>query len=472
VLLTITTTHEPADQLGKHPDRAHRVELSFGSALVCFPVVQPRRCTAALVVDVDPARPGRAGRSAGGSAGGSRGGAGTLEQFVNDRPYAASSLLSVAIGRALGSALRGQCRDLPELAATALPLELGVPAVRDGDDLAERLFAPLGWQVERRPLGGQRPLGEPVEQRPLGEPVEDHPLGGPVVGLRLTGTLRLADALSHVYLLLPVLDDAKHHRIGPDEADKLLRAGERWLPGHPDRELITRRYLRYRRRLTTPTLATLGVEPDPEPADTPLRDQRRAAVLAELRAAGARRVLDLGCGDGALLAELLTDPGFTEVVGVDTAPAALERAARRLRLDELAPAARERVRLLHGALTYLDDRLTGYDAAVLMEVVEHLDPERLPALERAVFGAAAPGTVLVTTPNREYNPRYPGLPAGGLRHPDHRFEWTQAQFADWCGQVCASHGYRVRRAGIGTPDPELGPPTQLAVFSRAVGGVD
>jgi 3' terminal RNA ribose 2'-O-methyltransferase Hen1 len=451
VLLTITTTHRPADELGyllgKHPDRVHRVELGFGGATVVFPEVGPRRCTAALIVDVDPVGLVRRATGAGGSAPDGV----SLGQHVNDRPYAASSLLSVGIGRTLGSALHGRCRDRPELATTPIPMELAVPAVRDADQLAERLFAPLGWDVSRTPVG-------PVH-----------------AALRLTGIHRLADALSHLYVLLPVLDDSKHYPVGEDEAAKLLRAGESWLAGHPERELISGRYLRHRRRLTVPMLAALGVEPDDEPGTsrpTPLRERRRAAVLAALRAAGARRVLDLGCGDGALLAELLPDPGFTEVVGMDTSTVALRRAERRLRLDELAPAARDRVRLLHGALTYRDTRLAGCDAAVLMEVVEHVEPERLPAVAAAVFGTAVPTTVLLTTPNREYNARYPGLAGSsptGMRHPDHRFEWTRAEFADWCAAVAELYGYRVRLDGIGDADPDLGTPTQLAVFTRGQG---
>ncbi len=442
MLLTITLAQEQATDLGfllgKHPDRAHHTELAWGRATVCFPVAEPDRCTAALVVEIDPDAVVRRLDPSGSPDGF------TLGQYVNDRPYAASSLLSVAISRALGSALHGRCRERPELAVAALPLELAVPAVRDADGLAERLFAPLGWRVATTPVGPRH------------------------VSFQLTGTARLADALSAVYVLFPVLDDAKHHHVGPDEADKLLRAGQSWLPGHPERELITRRYLRYRRRLTVAACERLGVPEDDAPRVSPLREQRRAAVLAELRAAGARRVLDLGCGEGLLLAELLRDPAFTEVVGVDTAVGALERAARRLRLDELPPAARSRIALRQGSLVYTDSSLAGYDAAVLSEVVEHVEPDRLASLRHAVFGVARPATVVVTTPNREYNVRYPGLPGGALRHPDHRFEWTRAEFATWCADVGSAHGYRVRHEGIGEADAELGAPTQLAVFSREV----
>jgi 3' terminal RNA ribose 2'-O-methyltransferase Hen1 len=177
-------------------------------------------------------------------------------------------------------------------------------------------------------------------------------------------------------------------------------------------------------------------------------------------------VLDLGCGDGVLVADLLAEPAITEVVGVDVSTRALSYAERRLRLARMPERRRERVKLLQGALTYTDDRLAGYDAAVLMEVVEHVDPPRLPALERAVFGAAQPRAVVVTTPNAEYNARYEWLPAGQVRHPDHRFEWTRAEFADWGRRVADAYGYEVAFAPVGPGDPELGPATQLAVFTR------
>ena len=442
MLLTITSTHEPADELGyllaKHPDRVHRSELPFGTATVCFPEVGPTRTTAALIVDVDPV--GLVRRAAGIS--GATPAGFSLGQHVNDRPYSASSLLSVAISRTLGTALGGRSRERAELAATAIPLELSVPAVRDADNLAAALFEPLGWRVERTPVGPAH------------------------AALRLTGTHRLADALSQVYVLLPVLDDNKHYPVSADEADKLLRAGGDWLAGHPERELIARRYLRYRRWLTLPMLEALGVEPDTATRLTPLREWRRDAIVAQLRAAGAHRVLDLGCGDGALLAELIKDIQFTEIVGVDASAGSLTRAQRRLRLDELAPSARERLTLLHGALTYADQRLAGYDAAVLMEVIEHVDEQRLPALRAAVFGTAAPGIVLVTTPNREYNALYPDLAAGGFRHPDHRFEWDRIQFTAWCAATADEYGYQVSHEGIGDLDAALGTPTQLAVFRR------
>lgn len=695
MLLTITCTPDvgsaiPATDLGfllhKNPDRVQEFGLSYGTAHVLYPHASPERCTAALLLEVDPVRLVR-GRSRDLQAF-------SLGQYVNDRPYAASSLMSVAIGSVFRSALRGDCAQRPELADTPLPLRLELPALgcRGGSGLAERIFAPLGWTVDATPL----PL-DPA-----------FPEWGDSAHLRLvlTGTLRVADALNHLYVLLPVLDGAKHYWLDAGEVDKLLRAGGAWLAAHPERAWITRRYLARRQSLVRTALARLAelddsdpeelgaideapaeeesnepyreaagatepsspstvpaagssprpspvrTPPDPgeagdtiaseaaggsgntrsaaegrtayqAPADTPSRSsapadatggatetgtrvpvkqsvtaadhtrshgtagpetgrpaeassitsaatgdrreqppaerrrgrvdypdtaagapaaaagpgsagasvaagypreqppaepqwgrvltaagntaagiqavaeqtgpvgdgsdavdsgavagsdgaesvpslamQRRAAVVAALRETGATRVLDLGCGEGTLLRDLLADRSFQEIVGVDVSTRALSIARRRLRLDRLPAAVTRRLTLRQGSLTYTDNALRGYDAAVLMEVIEHIDPPRLPAVEYVVFGAAAPRSVLVTTPNAEYNVRYDGLPVGKFRHSDHRFEWSRAEFGAWARRVAEHYRYRVDFAPIGSPDPEVGPPTQLAVFTR------
>ena len=472
MLLTLTTTHRPATDLGhllvKHPDRVQSFDLPAGAAHVFYPEADEARCTAALLVEVDPLKlgGGRKNRAPEGFA---------LGQYVNDRPYAASSLLSSALAKVFRSALRGESRDRPELAASAIPLAVRVPVLRcrGGADLAVRIFGPLGWTVTATPIPLDETYPEWGDSR--------------YVDLTLTGTLRLADALNHLYVLLPVLDDAKHYWVAPDEVDKLLRAGAGWLAGHPERGLITRRYLAHRRALAGEAMARLTELrlADEPPADdsieaatgevaavadvrrASLAVRRREAVLAALRVSGASRVLDLGCGGGALLTALVADRRFTEVVGVDVSDRSLGLAARRLRLDRLPERQRDRIRLWQSALTYRDDRLRGYDAAVLMEVVEHLDPPRLPALEDAVFGHARPGTVVVTTPNVEYNVRYEGLGPDRFRHADHRFEWTRVEFAAWVERVAAAHGYTAVLGGVGDDDPEVGTPTQMAVLTRA-----
>ena len=176
-------------------------------------------------------------------------------------------------------------------------------------------------------------------------------------------------------------------------------------------------------------------------------------------------MVDLGCGEGALLRELLADPTFTRVVGADVSHRALRRAAERLGLDRMPDSVRARLTLLQSSVTYRDARLAGADAVVLMEVIEHVDLDRLPALERTVFGDARPRTVVVTTPNEEFNVRYPTLHAGTMRHTDHRFEWTRAQGELWAARVCETYGYTYRAGAVGDVDPEVGPPTQLLVFT-------
>ena len=460
MLLTLTTTHRPATDLGfllhKHPERVQDFGVPFGRAHVFYPEAGEERCTAALMLEVDPVGLVRRGSGRGSFA---------LAEYVNDRPYVASSFLAVAMNSVFKSAMAGTCKERPEVAAAALPLEAWMPAVpaRGGAELVRRIFEPLGYSVEATPL-----LLDPAS------PEWGH---GRHVELRLRGELRLADLLNHLYVLLPVLDDDKHYWVDEAEIEKLLRRGEGWLPSHPERDLIVRRYLKRQARLFHPALAQLDemappeeVAAEPEREETleqqvSLRDQRLGTVQAVLKASGARRVLDLGCGAGALLGPLLLD-GYDELVGVDVSARALEAAERRLKLDRLPDAQRQRIRLIQSPLTYRDKRLVGFDAAALVEVIEHLDPPRLAAAEQNVFGSARPATVVVTTPNAEFNVRWDTLPAGELRHPDHRFEWTRGEFRAWGEAVAGRHGYGVRFLPIGPEDPEVGAPTQMAVFER------
>ncbi|MBK6019361.1 3' terminal RNA ribose 2'-O-methyltransferase Hen1 [Streptomyces sp. MBT53] len=479
MFLTISTTGTPelpATDLGfllhKHPEKAQAFSTSYGQAYVLYPEADPGRCTAALLLEVDAVALVRRGKGKG------RGGApdAALAQYVNDRPYAASSLLAVALSAVFSSAMRGVCNARPERAARPLPLRIEVPALpaRGGTDLVQKLFAPLGWTVTARPVALDAEFPEWGDSRYVSLVLESE-------------TLTLAEALRHLYVLLPVLDDAKHYWVAPDEVDKLLRAGEGWLPAHPEQKLITSRYLSRRWSLTREAMERLelvrlaeaddseveeidnAVEPETETEEkpTPLAVQRRDAIVEALKASGATRVLDLGCGQGQLVQTLLKDTRFTEIVGVDVSMRALTIAARRLKLDRMGERQSSRVQLFQSSLAYTDNRLKGYDAAVLSEVVEHLDLPRLPALEYAVFGAARPRTVLVTTPNVEYNVRWETLPAGHVRHSDHRFEWTRAEFAEWAAKVAQRHGYDVEFVQVGPDDPEVGPPTQMAIFSMS-----
>jgi 3' terminal RNA ribose 2'-O-methyltransferase Hen1 len=465
MLLTISTDHHPATDLGyllhKNPSAHHYAEFGFGRAHVVYPEANDEHCTAAVVVDVDPV--GLVRRR------GPRGNDFSLGQYVNDRPYATSSFMSVVLGKVFSTAMAGRSKERPELVEQAIPLKVRLPVTpcRGGEEVAHRLFEPLGYEVAT--------LAIPLDAR--------FPQWGnsQYLDLTLTATLTLKKLLEHLFVLLPVLDDDKHYWVGPDEIDKLLRRGGDWLSGHPARELITRRYLRHDRQLTREALGRLMEEDlgDPDEAgarydaqeqavEKPinLNEQRLDAVLSAIRASGARRVLDLGCGEGKLVGELLRVQGIQQVVGVDVSFRILEVAAQRLHLDTMAPSQRARVDLLQGSLTYRDARLVGFDAAAVVEVIEHLDPSRLGSFERAIFAHARPSTVIVTTPNVEYNARFESLPAGAFRHRDHRFEWTRADFANWCEQVGARHGYAVALSGIGPEDATAGPPTQMGLFSR------
>ena len=469
MLLTITSSASPATDLGfllhKNPDRVHEKELPFGIARVCYPEATSERCTAALIVDIDPVQLVRGRRD------GPQGNAFSLSQYVNDRPYAVSSFMLVAINKLFGTAMTGRSKDRPELAEQAMPLTVRIPVLpcRGGEPVLRAMFDPLGYEVQSSGIALDDSFPEWGQSRYL--------------DVTLSVVARVKDVLEHLFVLLPVLDDDKHYWVGDGEVEKLLRRGGDWLGAHPERELITRRYLRHDPRLTRAALARLieadGSLEDPDEAqqtndeaeaaiEQPVRlnDQRMEAVVAALRESGAQRIADLGCGQGTLVRALLKEPWVDRVVGVDVSWRSLETATRRLRLADRPPRQRARVDLWQGALTYRDRRLRDFDALAVVEVIEHIDPPRLAAFEDALFGDARPRTAVVTTPNVEYNVLFETMPTDRLRHKDHRFEWTRAEFEAWCAGVADRHDYSVTITGIGANDDNLGSPTQMAVFTR------
>ena len=463
MLLTITAQVSGGDLgylLHKNPARLHSFDLPFGKAHVFYPELARDRAQVALLLDVDPVGLVR-GRAHGG-------GEGSLDQYVNDRPYAASSFLSVAISRVFGTALSGRSKERQELAEQALDLEATIAALpcRGGESFLRSLFEPLAYTVEAE----HHTLDERFPE--WGE--------GPYYSVRLRGRKRLEELLTHIYVLVPVLDADKHYWVGDDEVEKLLQKGEGWLAAHPEKENITARYLRFDRKLTRAALARLTDEEtsDPEAVESshlreelqvegPLKlwEQRIGSVMSALRAVEAKTVVDLGCGEGRLLKELLQERSLERIVGMDVSWRSLEMAHHRLYLDQMAPAQRKRIELIHGSLVYRDKRLSGFDAAIVIEVIEHLDPPRLAAFERVVFEHAQPRAIIVTTPNAEYNVMFPTLPAGRLRHKDHRFEWTREEFATWANGVANRFGYSVRFISVGPEDRSAGPPTQMGVFT-------
>jgi 3' terminal RNA ribose 2'-O-methyltransferase Hen1 len=465
MLLTITTTHQPATDigylLGKKPPRCQTFSLAFGHAHVFYPEASEERCSAALLLDIDPIALVRGHR-------GGSGDTGLLDQYVNDRPYVASSFMSVAIARVYGGAMKGNTKEKVSLAETAIPLIADLPAVpcRGGEPFLRALFEPLGYTVACR----QVPLDTRFPE--WGESA--------VFSVTISAHCRLRDLLTHLYVLLPVLDNEKHYWVGVDEIEKLVERGAGWLRDHPEHEKIVSRYLKRRGYLIREALARLVADDEAEPdateekrgteeqsleAPLSLNDQRMGAVLATLEAARAKRVLDLGCGEGRLLERMFGDPAFEHIAGADVSIRALDIARDRLKLDRLPESVRKKIELYQAALTYRDKRFQGFDAACAVEVIEHLEPSRLTAFERVVFEFARPATVVVTTPNVEYNSVFQ-LPHGRLRHSDHRFEWTRLEFQQWAQTTAERFGYAVRFLNIGDEFMGAGAPTQMGVFSR------
>ena len=461
MLLTITYKGKNTQELGfllhKNPDRAQQFELAYGKAYVFYPEISDESTTAALLLDIDPLDLAR------GKVGSRDGG---LFDYVNDRPYAATSFLSTAMVRIFGTAMNGKCDKRQELADTPLDLTARLASLKDNGDteLAKQLFEPLGYRVT-------------VSRTQLDEKFPEWG-SSPYIDLTISGKVKLSELLNHIYVLIPVFDKQKHYYMAEDEIKKLLEHGEGWLADHPQKEKITRRYFTARKSYARRAMDILNenegvdtVEEEQETPEkevfTPLNTQRMETVRDAVLASGAASVIDLGCGECRLTSLLLNEQQIKRVAACDVSVSVLEKAAQRLHLDRMQPARRNKLTLMQASLTYRDKRFEGYDCACVVEVIEHIEPMRIPAFERAVFEFAAPRTVILTTPNREYNANYEHMEENALRHGDHRFEWTREEFRAWTEHICEKFGYSCEISGIGTNDEKLGTPTQMAVFTKA-----
>jgi 3' terminal RNA ribose 2'-O-methyltransferase Hen1 len=466
MLLSISNEKKPATDLGyllhKNPARCQEIGLNFGNAYVFYPEATEERCTASLLLDIDPIGMVR-GKS--GSLN-----SGPLDQYVNDRPYVASSFMSVAIAKVFGSAMKGKCNKRPDLVDTALPLKIQISVLpcRGGEGFLKQLFEPLGYQVHAKSFALDSMYRE------WGDSV--------YYSVELQKESPLRDVLTHLYVLIPVLDNNKHYYVGEAELENLLSKGDGWLSEHPQKETIARRYLKHRVSLARQALTRLADDNLSEVENTAkvsdqfeeelekplsLNEQRIQAVRSKISEVGAKSVIDLGCGEGKLLKDLTRDKSINKIAGTDVSIRSLEIAHRRIGLDRLPSRIKDKITLFHGSLMYKDKRFSGFDAAIVMEVVEHLDPPRLNAFEEVLFKHARPKTIILTTPNREYNSVWENLPEGEMRHSDHRFEWTRSEFENWAGSLAEQYNYSVGYYSIGPESPSLGSPTQMGVFKRA-----
>lgn len=473
MLLTITYTGTQTQNLGyllhKNPYRAQSFDLSFGHAYVFYPEVSDGKTTAALLLDINPidlAR-GKLGTRDGG-----------LFDYVNDRPYVSSSFMSTALSRVFNTAMSGKCDKNQELANTPINLTACVHMLpcRGTEELPKEIFEPLGYTVETRTSILDEKFPEWGDSS--------------YIDLTISGNVTLANLLNHLYVLIPVFDKQKHYYVSADEIEKLMKHGEGWLANHPARNKIVNRYFSMRRSFAHKAIDRL-IESEPVDAEDldeendesenepavpneikekriSLNTRRLEAVRNAVIESGTTSVIDLGCGECKLTSMLLEEKQIKRVGAADVAVRALEKAKQNLRYDRMPPYKKEKLTLMQASLTYKDPRFSGYDAACLVEVIEHLDPMRIPAFERVVFEFAVPHTVIVTTPNKECNTHYEWLSEGNLRHNDHRFEWSRDEFVKWTEHICQTFGYTVERSEIGDVDEEFGAPTQMGVFRKCV----
>ena len=459
MLLTITMKGKNTENLGyllhKNPYRPQLFDLSFGKAYVFYTEVSDTRTTAALLLELNPIDLAR------GKLGSKDGG---LFDYVNDRPYVSSSFMSTAINRVFSTAMNGKCTKFPELAEMTFEFETTVYnlPVKSQKDFVKDVFTPLGYEIKMR----ESVLDEKFTE--WGESC--------YIDLTLCGKVKLSDMLNHLYVLIPVFDRQKHYYMNEDEMDKLLRHGEGWLAVHPLKNTIINRYFYAKRSYANKMIARLmeneteetAVNEETNEKKIPLNIQRMETVKNAVLASGAERVLDIGCGECKLTSMLLRESQIKKITAADVSVSVLEKAKQKLNYDNMPPYLKNKLTLIQASLMYKDERFSGFDTACVIEVIEHMDLQRIPFFEKVLFGSAKPKTVILTTPNKEYNENYPTLEKGALRHSDHRFEWTRAEFQAWCEHICKEFNYTVEYRNIGETDEKYGSPTQMGVFKICV----
>ncbi|HCA41863.1 MAG TPA: 3' terminal RNA ribose 2'-O-methyltransferase Hen1 [Bacteroidetes bacterium] len=463
MILSISTSHKPTSDLGyifhKHPDKFQSFNFSAGKYHIFYPELNNDKATICLLLDIDPIEIVKILRN-------NTPDGFPLGDYVNDRPYVASSFMSVAIAKGFSSAIKGKCKEKPELVNTKLPFEVfitSLPSPKGGEILIRKLFEPLGYQLE-------------IERQTLDLKFPEWGMSK-YYNVKLKNTLTTKELLSHLYLLIPVLDFDKHYFISDDEIEKLIDKGTTWLNIHPEKEQIIRRYLINLNSLTSKALERISdneilnnetekisIKDVTEQKKETLHIKRINTVVDKLIESGAKTILDLGCGEGKLIKQLLKHKQFNKITGMDVSYNELLKAKERLNYNDLPPKQKERINLIHGSLTYRDKRLEGYDAAALIEVIEHLELSRLKSMERVLFEFAKPKLIIITTPNKEYNSIWEKLDSIDMRHKDHRFEWTRSEFLNWSINISKTYNYNSEIFPIGEEIENIGAPTQMAIF--------
>jgi 3' terminal RNA ribose 2'-O-methyltransferase Hen1 len=375
-----------------------------------------------------------------------------ITHYINDREFAVSSIFCSFIRSALGTALNGQPKE-EHLKWVNHPFsfnfEFGPVVSSLSDEKLMNLFEPIGYEVtiNRPEIEYSFPIKTKSSARYLS----------------IKGMKTLQEGLRHLFVLIPVIDNYKHYFIDEKEIEKLERYGEGWLEQHPLRDLIYRQALRFKEIYSLVENSSKDekkVEPVKKVRLNELRYEKIVNAVSQMK---PRSVVDFGSGEGKLSVQLGFVEGITEILAVEPSESASLKALERFNKVKnkekfVIP------ELLWGSLFYYDERLKDKDVIILCEVIEHIDETRLPKAMDTLLHDYQPGALIITTPNREYNELYDM--EEHLRHNDHRFEWTRAEFRQWCTERNYSNDYELLFDGIGEEHPSHGFPTQMCIFKR------
>lgn len=377
-----------------------------------------------------------------------------ITHYINDREFAVSSIFCSFIRSALGTALNGQPKEeYAQWVGHEFPfvLELGPVASTLSDQQLKDLFEPMGYQVdiERPEIHYSFQLKESSTVRTL----------------TLTGYQTLQNSLRHLFVLIPVIDNYKHYFIDEKEIEKLERYGDGWLEEHPMREMIYRQALRFKEIYSLVESPNTEEKPEEPVRKVRLNEMRYEKIVETAKLLKPNSIVDFGSGEGKLAVQLGFINGVQEVLAVEPSQAATLKAVKRFekvkdRSSFIEPTT------LWGSLFYYDERLKGKDLIILCEVIEHIDAQRLPKAFDTILNLYAPESLIITTPNQEYNEIYDM--EDHFRHDDHRFEWTRQEFQEWCKARNHLDLYELEFSGIGEENLNQGFPTQMCVFKRKV----